>query len=304
MVALNGGSLAACLASATFNNVRINSSLSQELHTVQILCNSKEFFPELGTNNLALLFRISNAIKQLCIALFGVYVNKVNVKLLGEYLFNLFRLILAKQAVINEHANQLLANRLGAQGCNYRRINAARKTKDYTIIANLFTNCSNGVFNNRIHSPSRLQIADVEQEVGKHLVAVFGVLNFGVELSGVEFTLGAFHGSYRAYIGRRSYYETFRNFAYGIAMAHPYRLLCWGVTKQSGSARAVCCITARQWGRAVLAFFGVTNGAAKRGCHNLLTIAKTQNGNAQFKHARINRRSIFSVHTCRTAAQN
>ena len=131
VVAFDSGSLSAGFASTRFNDVRIDGALSHKLHGLavfcDILCNGEELFPELGTDNLALCFRVGNAVKQLGIALFGMNMNEIHIELLGKYLFNLFRLVLTKQAMVYEYAYQLLANCLSAQGCNYRRINAAGK---------------------------------------------------------------------------------------------------------------------------------------------------------------------------------
>ena len=90
------------------------------------MADAKDFLFEIGTEEMPSA-PLNNAVKQLGVALFGMNMNEIHIELLGKYLFNLFRLVLAKQAMVYEYAYQLLANCLSAQGCNYRRINAAGK---------------------------------------------------------------------------------------------------------------------------------------------------------------------------------
>ena len=259
VVAFDGGSLSAGFASTRFNDVRIDSALSHKLHGLavfcDILCNGEELFPELGTDNLALCFRVGNAVKQLGIAFFGMNMNEIHIELLGKYLFNLFRLVLAKQAMVYEYAYQLLANCLSAQGCNNGRINAAGKAQNNALVANLSADSGNGVFDDGIHSPVGFQSCDIEQEVGKHLVAKLGVLNFRVELCGVDVALSAFHSRNGANVSGSGNGESCRNLSYGIAVAHPNRLFGRGIFEQrTASYMEASC--------SVLTLFGVAHGAA------------------------------------------
>ena len=61
VVALDGCSLAAGLASTRLNNVRVDGALCQELNAVQLLGLVKEDLPELGANQTTLHLWLGNA---------------------------------------------------------------------------------------------------------------------------------------------------------------------------------------------------------------------------------------------------
>ena len=128
VVALDRGCLAASLARTALDDVGIDRALRQELHGFTVVRNllghSEEFLPELLADDATLRLRVAHTRQQLGIAILGMHVDEIHVELLGEYLFDLFRLVLAQKPMVHEHAHQLLADRLRAQRRNNARIHA------------------------------------------------------------------------------------------------------------------------------------------------------------------------------------
>ena len=106
VMALDGGRLAARLASAGLDDVGVDGALSQVLDRLaiglELLRHGKELFPELRADDAALLLGLGHTSQKLGIAVLGVDVDKVDVKLLGEDLLHLLGLALAQQAVSDQ----------------------------------------------------------------------------------------------------------------------------------------------------------------------------------------------------------
>ena len=129
VVALDGARLATGLARTALDDVGIDRALCQKLHgftvTRNFLGHSEEFLPELLADDATLRLRVGHARQQLSIAILGMHVDEIHVELLGEHLFDLFRLVLTQKPMVHEHAHQLLADCLRAQCRNHARIHAA-----------------------------------------------------------------------------------------------------------------------------------------------------------------------------------
>ena len=96
VVALDRGRLAAGLARAALDDVRIDRALGQVLHAARSLRDGEELLPELRADDAPFLFRLHHAVEQLGIALFGMHVHEIHVELLGEDALHLFGLVLAQ----------------------------------------------------------------------------------------------------------------------------------------------------------------------------------------------------------------
>ena len=131
VMALDGGRLAARLASTGLDDVGVDGALSQVLDRLaiglELLRHGEELFPELRTDDAALLLGFGHAGQKLGIAVLGVNMDKVDVELLGEDLLHLLGLALAQQTVVDEHAGHLLAHGAGAQRSHDGGVDAARQ---------------------------------------------------------------------------------------------------------------------------------------------------------------------------------
>ena len=87
-----------------------------------------------------------------------------------------------QQAVVDEHAGQLVAHRALHQRRRDRRVDTAGQPADHPAIANLLADQGDLVVDDVGVGPVRLQSGDVVQEVPQHLLAVLGVQHLRVEL--------------------------------------------------------------------------------------------------------------------------
>ena len=118
----NGG-----LAKTGLDNVRVNGSLHQEVHGSDFLRFFLKDADEFLTDNLSLCFRLCYALQLVVVALLRVDADKVQFKgsIGPEDCLHLVALVFAEQAVIYEHAGQLLSDCFGKQNGRHGRIHAA-----------------------------------------------------------------------------------------------------------------------------------------------------------------------------------
>jgi hypothetical protein len=87
--------------------------------------------------------------------------------------------------VVDEHAGELVADRLVHERGGDRGVDAAGEPADHPLVADLLADrstCSSMM----LPSSSRPAAGDVVEEVLEHLLAVLGVQHLGVELHAVE----------------------------------------------------------------------------------------------------------------------
>ena len=101
-------------------NVGINRTLTQERNIIQLARLFFKHADEFRTDDLALLLRIGDALRLLEEALFGGNANEVDSELALEDLLDLLGFIQAHAAMINEHAREVLADRLVQKNCTDR----------------------------------------------------------------------------------------------------------------------------------------------------------------------------------------
>ncbi len=302
VVALDGGRLAARLASARLDDVGIDGALSQVLDRLAIglklLRHGKELFPELRADDAALLLGLGHTSQKLGIAVFGVDVDKVDVKLLGEDLLHLLGLALAQQAVVDEHAGHLLAHGASAQCSHDGGVDTTGQGQNHAAIADLLAELGRHGLGQVVHAPVGLQAADLKQEVAQQLLTVLGMLDLRVELRGEDLALNALHGGNRAHIGAGGNGKALGHLGDGVAVAHPHGLLHRRGVKELGAGRA------RDGGAAVLAHLGVADLPAERHGRDLMAVAKAQNGKAKVKDGRIDGWSVLGIHRSRAAGKD
>ena len=156
-----------------FQDVGVDSALSQEADLVAHL--ARLFFEhadELGADNLALCLGLVNVNQFVQETIGCVYIDQVRVHLVLEHVNDLLAFAFAHQAVVHVHANQLLANGLDQQGGNNGAVNAAGKSQQDLLVANLFTDCGNLFVNERL---GKFRGGDAHHVVGA-LVGIHGDL--------------------------------------------------------------------------------------------------------------------------------
>ena len=117
-----------CLARAAargLDDVRIDRALREELHAGELLRFLVEDLDKQASDDLALRFRVRDARERREEASFGVDTNDPHAKMLGERAHDLVAFVESQQAMIDEDAHELVADRAMEQGGDHRRVDAA-----------------------------------------------------------------------------------------------------------------------------------------------------------------------------------
>src|SRR5438067_2421731 len=108
---------------------------------------------------------------------------------IAEEPHDLLRLACAHEAVIDEDAGELLADRLVDQNRSNSAVDAARKTADHPLEADLPLDAMDRLVAERRHRPVATAAADLDDEVAVELAAVRRMNDFGVELHRIKLAL-------------------------------------------------------------------------------------------------------------------
>ena len=246
-----------CRRRSAFDNIRIQRSLDQEIHCADFfrfrLKDPNKFFP----NNLAFALRFRYAGDSLQKTLGGIDMHQIDMKLVAESPNDLLRFIFAHEAVIDEYASQLVADRPMHQYRRHRRIDAARQTAQDFFIPNLLPNFRDRNIDKRTHIPVALTAANAKQEVFQQSRSFPRVHHFRVELHAVQ-TLAVIRHRRRRRIGRiGDHVKSGRRPNNRIAMTHPDRCRRSDPPEQGGFDINV------QIGMSVFARFGTGNLTAQ-----------------------------------------
>ena len=105
------------------------------------------------------------------------------VQVVGERLHHALGLLVAQQAVVDEHAVEALAEDLVHERRGDRRVDAARQRADRVVLgADLLGDQPQLRLEHLGHRPVRLEAGDVEQKVAQRVGAALGVHHLGVVL--------------------------------------------------------------------------------------------------------------------------
>ena len=134
------------------------------------------------------------------------------------------RFALAHEPVVDEHAGELVADRLVDEHGRDRRIDAARQAADHARLADLRANAGDLLVAEGGHRPVALEACDLEQEIGEKLRAIGRVNHLGMEHGRVVAALFVGRDRVRRVLRHRIDPEAFRQARDAIAMAHPHRI--------------------------------------------------------------------------------
>ena len=123
MMALNDGRV----AHTALDDVRVDRALHEIIHPTELFRFRLKHADEFFSDNLALALRLLHACELQEKALRRVNTNQIHIELLAEHPLDIVPFPLAEQAVVDEYAGQILADRLVQQHGGHRRIHAARK---------------------------------------------------------------------------------------------------------------------------------------------------------------------------------
>ena len=184
----------------------------------------------------------------------------LTLQVLREGLHHLLRLVQAQQAVVDENAGELPADRLVDQRRGDRGIDAAGKAEDDFVAADLFLDFRESLRkHNRACSSRRLQPLISRTKRCRSLVPCVRVRHFRVELHAVEAARLVGHAGDRAGLGGGHQLEPRRHLDHLVAVAHP------DLEQAVAIRRARVLDAVEQLGMAARAHFGVAELAQLAG---------------------------------------
>ena len=120
-----------------------------------------------------------------------------------ERLDDLLGLALAQQAVVDEHARELVADRPVHEQRGDRRVDAAGERAEHALAADLRADALDLLLDHGRRRPRRRGARDLVEEVLEHGLAVRRVHDLGMELHAVQPALGVLERCHRRVLGRR-----------------------------------------------------------------------------------------------------
>ena len=211
---------------------------------------------------------------------------------------DLLALVLAHQAVVDEHAGQLLADRAVDEQRGHGRIDPARQPADHAPVTDLVADAGDLLVHDRGRRPRPRAAADVLQERRQHTLAVGRMDHLGVELDPVDVALDVLEGRDRRRGRRRQRGEARRRRVDGVAVRHPARLLGRRAGQQPPG------LADGEVGAAELADLGALHPAAQRKRQQLHAVADAEHRNAELEQRRVELRRPVGVHRGRPAGED
>ncbi len=225
VVALDRHGLLA-LGAAGLDHVGIDGALRQPLRALGSRAGEPGRFlledgDELAADDLALGLRIAHAGQLAEEQLARVDADHPGVQLADEHVHHHVALVQAQQAVVDEHAGQLVADGAMDQRRSHRGVDAAREAEDDLLVAHLLADRLDRLGDVVAHHPVGPGAADTEHEALEDRLALLRVRDFGMELQRVEMPVFVGHAGDRAALGRSHELEARRQLGDLVAVAHP-----------------------------------------------------------------------------------
>src|SRR5690554_1864108 len=289
-----------------FNHVRIDSALGQPVHILDLCGFSIEHINKGITDDLALLLQIVLALELGQEQIFGIGTDNLHAHVAGEHVHHLIAFVQAQQAIIHEHAGQLVTNGLVQQRGGDRGINATGQAQQYLVGTHLLANLTNGVVHDLGRGPQGLTTGDGQDKVLEDALALQSVSDFRMELNTVQVAAQVLHGGNRCALSGSQQLEAFRHGNHFVAVAHPY--VQQGITGRRQVVSNVCqqraLGTNLHLGITKLALLGAGHSAAELLGHGLHAIANAQNRDAFVEQAFRSTGTTQLGYRLRTTGQN
>ena len=210
------------LAAGGFDHVRVDGALGEVVHIGQRGGFFVEHVDEQAADDLALGFRVVHAVQGLHEAFFGVHSNDLDAEVLGEHAHHLITFVQTQQAVVDEHAGELIADGLVQQGGNDGRIDAAGQAQQDLAATNFLAHARDGVVDDLAGRPARSAAAEIMHEARQDACALGGVGDLGMELHAVVAALVVGHRGQRHVARLAAGEEALRQLHDAVAMTHPH----------------------------------------------------------------------------------
>ena len=163
-------------AAARLDHVRVERALHEVPRVPELLRLLLEHADELLADDLALPLRArSTPASRLEEALLGVDRDQRHLEVVAERGHHLVALVLAHQAVVHEHARELVAHRPVHEQRGDRRVDPAGQPADHLAVAHLLADARDLLLDHRGGAPRHVAAADVAQEASRGSCVPYGV---------------------------------------------------------------------------------------------------------------------------------
>src|SRR5450631_3093024 len=284
-----------------FDHVGIERALRQKIRAADFFGLRVEHVDEQTADGFSLLFGIADAC-EFAEEKFG-YINmhQRDVVVVPEQIDHGLGLVEPQQPVIDEHAGELVADRLVDQDRGDGGIDAAGQSADHLALADLGANLFDRLLAEGAHGPVAGEACDLAEEIADQFRAVGRVHHFGVKHQAVIFALLVLdHGERRV---RRDAGDdkARRHFGNAVAMAHPDRM---ALAHAPGGIEQRACGIDLDIGAAELSGVPALDVAAELRGHGHLAVADAEHGNAGIEDQLRRARRARFVHRFRAAGKD
>ena len=210
---------------------------------------------------------------------------------------DLLRLVGAHQPVVDEHAGQLVADRLVDEQRRHGRVDATREPADDALRADLGPDPLDLLLDHGGGRPRRRSTGDLVEEVLEDLLPVGRVHDLRVELDGIETTARVLERRDRRRRGRRGDAGAGRRLRDGVAVAHPDDLIRREIVEERRLAE-------RRLGLSVLGDVVRLDVPAEIAGHHLHPVTDPERRDAELEHVGIHLRRTLGVDRGRPAGED
>lgn len=210
-------------------------------------------------------------------------------------------LIQPQHAVIDEHAGELVADRLVDQHRGHGGVDAAGKAADHPALADLRPDLLDRLLAEGAHGPVAGEACDLADEIAQQLGAVGRVHHFGVEHQAVIFALLVLDHGERGVRRHAGNDKARRHFGDAVAMAHPDLM---AFAHAPGGLEQLALGFDLDIGAAEFAVMPALDLAAELGGHGHLAVADAEHGNAGIEDGLRRARRACLMHRLRPAGED
>ena len=232
-------------------------------------------------------------------SLAGVDVDQLDAEALTEGVDDLLGLALAQQAVVDEDAGELLADRPVHERGGGGRVDPAGEPADHAAVADLGADPLDLLVDHRGRRPLLLAARDLAQEPLQDRLAVRGMDHLGMELDAVEPALGVLAGGDRRARAGGEGAEPRRRLVDAVAMAHPALLRLWEARHQPTAL-----VEQRELGPAELAALRALDPTAEGLDHDLHPVTDAEHRDVELEQLGAQRRGPGLVDRGRAAGED
>ena len=230
-------------------------------------------------------------------ALLRVDVDERHVEVVAERLDDLRRLVLAQEPMVDEHARQLVADRLVDEERRDGRVDPARERAQHALRPDLRADPLHLLLDHRRRRPRRRRVGHRVEEVLQQVVPVRRVHDLGVELDAVQPPLRILERRDRGRLRRRHDARALRRRRHRVAVTHPADLLRRQVHEQLAAL-------GRELGLAELRDARPLDAPAEVLRHELHAVADAERRDPELEDARIDLRRAIRVDGSRPARED